>query len=114
MLPVMPRQLISSGAPWESIAGYSRAVRVGNVIEVAGTTAPGDTPADQLRNALAIIDEALNKAGASLNDVVRTRLYVTDISGWEPLVDLGIWVDICKDHHDVGLGTCSAGLTMRA
>ncbi len=85
MLRSMSRQHIASGAPWEAIAGYSRAVRVGNVIEVAGTTAPGDSPAEQLRNALSIIAEALNQAGASLNDVVRKRLYVTDISGWEPI-----------------------------
>ena len=83
------RQLISSGAPWESIVGYSRAVRVGNVVEVAGTTAQdGDevTGADayaQTKRALEKIGEALAAAGASFADVVRTRLFVTDISQWE-------------------------------
>ena len=83
------RQLISSGAPWESIVGYSRAVRVGNVVEVAGTTAQdgdGVTGADayaQTKRALEKIGEALAAAGASFADVVRTRLFVTDISQWE-------------------------------
>jgi len=83
------RQLISSGAPWESIVGYSRAVRVGNVVEVAGTTAQdGDevTGADayaQTKRALEKIGDALAAAGASFADVVRTRLFVTDISQWE-------------------------------
>ena len=83
------RQLISSGAPWESTVGYSRAVRVGNVVEVAGTTAQdgdGVTGADayaQTKRALEKIGEALAAAGASFADVVRTRLFVTDISQWE-------------------------------
>ena len=84
------RQLISSGAPWEPIVGYSRAVRVGNVVEVAGTTAQdGDviTGQDdvyaQTRRALEKIGEALAAAGASFADVVRTRIFVTDISQWE-------------------------------
>ena len=83
------RQLISSGAPWESIVGYSRAVRMGNVVEVAGTTAQdGDevTGADayaQTQRALEKIGDALAAAGASFADVVRTRLFVTDISQWE-------------------------------
>ena len=83
----MPRQLISSGAPWEPTVGYSRAVRVGNVVEVAGTTAmkdgavvgEGDAYA-QTRRALEIIGEALREAGATFADVVRTRLFVTDIA----------------------------------
>ena len=84
------RQLISSGAPWEPIVGYSRAVRVGNVVEVAGTTAQdGDVVtggADvyaQTRRALEKIGEALAAAGASFADVVRTRIFVTDIAQWE-------------------------------
>lgn len=83
------RQLISSGAPWESVVGYSRAVRVGNVVEVAGTTAQdGDTVtgADaytQTKRVLEKIGEALTAAGASFADVVRTRMFVTDITQWE-------------------------------
>ena len=83
------RQLISSGALWESVVGYSRAVRVGNVVEVAGTTAQdGDTVtgADaytQTKRVLEKIGEALTAAGASFTDVVRTRMFVTDITQWE-------------------------------
>ena len=82
---------VSSGAPWESIVGYSRAVRVGNQIEVAGTTAVDEAgnvvaagdPAEQTRVILRKIEQALNAAGASLADVVRTRIFVTDIRQWE-------------------------------
>jgi enamine deaminase RidA (YjgF/YER057c/UK114 family) len=82
---------LSSGAPWEEIVGYSRAVRLGNVIEVAGTTAVDeqgnvvgpDDPYEQTRFILTKIDRALQAAGASLADVVRTRIFVTDISRWE-------------------------------
>ncbi len=84
---------ISSGAPWESIVGYSRAVRVGNQIEVAGTTAVDEAgnvvgvgdPAEQTRVILRKIEQALSAAGASLTDVVRTRIFVTDISQWEAI-----------------------------
>ncbi len=87
----MKRQLISSGAPWEPVVGYSRAVRVGNVVEVAGTTAQdGDaiTGSDayaQTKRVLEKIGEALAAAGASFEHVVRTRMFVTDIRAWEAI-----------------------------
>jgi len=83
------RQLIASGAPWEALVGYSRAVRVGNVVEVAGTTAQegdsvaGGDPYRQTVYILAKIAAALEQAGARLTDVVRTRIYVTDITQWQ-------------------------------
>ena len=84
------RKNISSGAKWEDIIGYSRAVRVGNIIEVSGTTAmkegvlqgQGDIYV-QTKTCIQIIQAALQQAGASIDDVVRTRMYVTDISLWE-------------------------------
>lgn len=86
----MNRKNITSGAPWEAKVSYSRAVRVGNVVEVSGTTATisgavqhkGDLY-KQTQLVLANIEKALEEAGASLHDVVRTRMYVTDISRWE-------------------------------
>src|ERR1700744_6766947 len=78
------RVLVSSGSDFESTVGYSRAVRIGPHVAVAGTTGPGTTDdiGDQTREALRRIDIALNEAGASLSDVIRTRIYVTDISRW--------------------------------
>jgi enamine deaminase RidA (YjgF/YER057c/UK114 family) len=84
------RQLISSGSPWEDVVGYSRAVRVGNMVEVAGTTAmDGDQLVGegsvylQTQFILQKIAKALAEAGCSLSDVVRTRMFITDISKWE-------------------------------
>lgn len=76
------RRMLFSGSEYESVVGYSRAVRVGPHVAVAGTTGDGDGIAAQTRDALRRIDVALHKAGAALSDVVRTRMYVTDISQW--------------------------------
>ena len=88
----MNRQLSSSGTPWESTVGYSRAVRTGNIIEVSGTTAMdgdlviGDRDvAQQTRFILKRIETSLKELGASLHDVVRTRMYVIDIENWETI-----------------------------
>lgn len=77
------RRTVSSGSDYESVVGYSRAVRTGPYIAVAGTTAEGDGAATQAREALRRIEIALQQAGASLSDVVRTRIFVTDISLWQ-------------------------------
>jgi len=82
------RQNISSGTPWETRYGYSRAVRVGNIVEVAGTVAAdengnvvgADSAYEQTKYIFAKIEKALAEAGASLKDVARTRMFVTDIS----------------------------------
>lgn len=76
----MTRRSVLSGAPWESIYGYSRAVRVGDTIAVAGTTSPGADAYEQAKGALAIIDKALSELGGSLGDVVRTRMFVVDMA----------------------------------
>lgn len=87
----MTRKLISSGGPWEDVVGYSRAVRVGDSVFVAGTTSAepdgtiygGDDGYLQAKRCFEIIEQALQQAGANMSHVVRTRMFVTDISRWE-------------------------------
>ncbi|MDZ4724185.1 MAG: RidA family protein [candidate division Zixibacteria bacterium] len=87
------RHNISSGAKWEDIVGYSRAVRIGNLIEISGTTAVDEAgktvginnPYEQTRFILQKIERALKSAGATIADVVRTRVYVMDITQWQEI-----------------------------
>jgi enamine deaminase RidA (YjgF/YER057c/UK114 family) len=92
------RRNISSGSKWEPLVGYSRAVRIGNTVHVSGTVgvaADGSIPADaygQARRALEIIAQALREAGAAVTDVVRTRMFLTDIAHF---------ADVARAHGEV-------------
>lgn len=88
----MSRQNYATGAKWEDIVGYSRAVKIGNTVEISGTVAMRDgeligldDPYNQTKCILEIIANTLEKAGGDLNKVIRTRIYTTDISRWEEI-----------------------------
>lgn len=85
------RRRIGSGSIWETRVGYSRAVRTGNLVFVSGTTCDGADGYEQAKGAIAKIEAALEEAGASLDDVVRTRMFVTDITNWEA---------VARAHHE--------------
>lgn len=88
----MTRQIYTEGSPWEPIVGYARAVKIGNVIEISGTTATvngevigKDDVYLQTKTILQKFEKVLQELGASMNDVVRTRIFCTDISQWEKI-----------------------------
>ncbi len=85
------RRHIESGTVWEKQAGYSRAVRIGNFVFVSGTTSDGPDAYVQAKGAIARIERALEEAGCSLDDVVRTRMFVTNIDDWE---------SVARAHHE--------------
>jgi len=76
---------IATGSPWEDIVGYSRAIKIGNTIEISGTTAPGANEYEQTVAIIESVKKVLNDLGADLIHVIRTRIYCTDISKWEEI-----------------------------
>ena len=81
----MKETRVFTGAPWEKKVGYCRAIRKGSFIAVSGTTAPGDSMYKQSQGCFQIIEKALKELGSSLQDVVRTRIFTTDITKWEEI-----------------------------